>query len=49
MSEVWRGEHGVVLPVERQGGGALLVSFLGVCIKFHAEFDVRTATTLLSA
>jgi hypothetical protein len=45
------GERCVALGVERQAerhsGGALLLSVLRVLWECQAEFDVRTATTLL--
>jgi hypothetical protein len=47
MSGVREETHGVAFWVERQSGGALLLSDLLVLWEYHAEFDVRTATTLL--
>jgi hypothetical protein len=51
MSPVREGGRSVVLSVERQAerhsGGALLLSVLVSFMGVYAEFDVRTATTLL--
>jgi hypothetical protein len=51
MSAVRKRRRGEVLWVERQAerhsGGALLLSVLRVLWECQAEFDVRTATTLL--
>ena len=47
MSVVREGECSVALSVERQSRGALLLSVLVSFMGVLAEFDVRTATTLL--
>jgi hypothetical protein len=53
MSAVGKRGRGVPLWVERQAErhseGALLLSVLRVLWECYAEFDVRTATTLLQA
>jgi hypothetical protein len=49
MSAVGKRGRGVPLWVERHSEGALLLSVLRVLWECYAEFDVRTATTLLQA